>query len=75
MKQTLAFTLTSLVVAGIAGFASDADAAGSGIDTSGCFKTTSYTASSGKRYRVKMPKGQACFDNRYGVQGGAHVAR
>lgn len=75
MKQTLAITLTSVIVAGLAGFASDAEAASNRIDTSSCFKTTSYTASSGKTYRVKIPKGQACFDNRYGIQGGAHVAR
>jgi len=75
MKQAFALTLTTLVFAGLAGVASNAEAASKRIDTSACFKTTSYTAASGKRYRVKMPKGQACFDNRYGIKGGAHVAR
>ncbi|MEM7634590.1 MAG: hypothetical protein AAF299_08520 [Pseudomonadota bacterium] len=75
MKQAIAVTLTSLVFAGLTGLASNAGAAGKRIDTSACFKTTTYTASSGKRYRVKMPKGQACFDNRLGIQGGAHIAR
>lgn len=75
MKQPLAFALTGVILAGVAGLATSAATAGSTIDTSGCFKTTTYTASSGKRYKVKVPRGQACFDDRYGIQGGAHVAR
>ena len=75
MKQALAITLTCVIVAATASAASGTATAGNRVDTLGCFKTTTYTAASGKSYRVKMPKGQACFDHRYGIQGGAHVAR
>lgn len=75
MRRTLAITLTSLFFASIATIDSGAYAAGSGINTSACFKTTSFRASSGKTYRVKMPKSQACFDRKFGIRGGAHIAR
>lgn len=75
MRQKIAVTLSSAVLAGFVGLSSSADAGSRKIDTSACFKTTSFKAASGKTYRVKVPKGQACFDNRYGIKGGAHIAR
>ena len=74
MKQTLAIALASVFVASFAAVGSQVHAAGSKVDTSACFKTTSFRASNGKTYRVKMPRGQACFDKKYGIRGGAHIA-
>lgn len=74
MRRPLAITLTSLIIAGLTTIGHDARAAGSRIDTSACFKMTSFRASNGKTYRVKMPRGQACFDNKFGIRNVAHIA-
>lgn len=74
MKRTLAITLAGLFFTSLAAIGQDARAAGLQVDTSACFKMTSFRASNGKTYRVKMPKGQACFDRKFGVRNVAHIA-
>ncbi len=74
MRQTLAITLAGALLASFAAGTTGAYAAGIRMDTSACFKMTSFRASNGKTYRVKMPRGQACFDREFGIRGGAHIA-
>jgi len=74
MRRNLAITLTTAFLGGLVGLASGAQAAGIRMDTSTCFKMSSFRASSGKTYRVKMPRGRACFDKKFSIKGGAHVA-
>ena len=74
MRQTLAITLASALFASFATVGSVAHATGLGTDTSACFRMTSFRASNGKTYRVKMPREQSCFDDRFGIRGGAHIA-
>jgi len=74
MRRTLAITLASAFFASFAALVPGAHAAGIKMDTSACFKMTNFRASNGKTYRVKMPKGQSCFDDKFGIRGGAHIA-
>ena len=72
MGRLLALTLSGLIVAGVTTVSHEAHAGGA--NTSACFKMTTYRAKNGRTYRVKMPRGQACFDSRYGVRNVAHIA-
>ncbi len=74
MRRSLATTLAAAFLGGLVGFVSGTQAGGTRVYTSACFKMSSFRASNGKTYRVKMPRGQACFDKKFSIKGGAHVA-